>query len=307
MEKIEYIVNQLKKTFGKKYENYCVTRIINKLDNRDIKFITQQMFKRSDGRIALADLYFPQVNVWVEIDEEHHIYQTKDDRIRTEEVRKNDIRKRINQLEDVKFNVLEEPDRIEIFDSSGILRKDIDVQIDMIVDKIKSRILNLGDDFKPWINVFNTPQYYIKKGYIDVTDSVKFSTLKEVSDLFNKKYNKGNRHNYFSINELDNIYCWCPKVKIEANEFKNIPYENIIINNGEYILESSKQNNDKFLDDAIECDEIRYAFCYYKDESLKYMYKFRGVYKLDKEKSIKLEKRAWKHIGDTVDISCYFK
>ena len=68
MDKKEYIVNQLKRTFHKKYENYCITRIIHKLDNEYIQFITQQLFKRPDGKFALADLYFSQLNISVEID-----------------------------------------------------------------------------------------------------------------------------------------------------------------------------------------------------------------------------------------------
>lgn len=45
MDKKEYIGNQLKRTFHKKYENYCITRIIHKLDNEYIQFITQQFPK----------------------------------------------------------------------------------------------------------------------------------------------------------------------------------------------------------------------------------------------------------------------
>ena len=33
-EKIDYITNQMKKTFGKKYENYCLNRIYS-LINRN--------------------------------------------------------------------------------------------------------------------------------------------------------------------------------------------------------------------------------------------------------------------------------
>ena len=73
MDKKEYIVNQLKRTYHKKYENYCITRIIHRLDNEYIQFITQQLFKRPDGKFALADLYFPQLNISVEIDEPHHL------------------------------------------------------------------------------------------------------------------------------------------------------------------------------------------------------------------------------------------
>lgn len=63
LDKIDYITNQLKKTFGKKYENYCITRIYSLLNRNDIKIVTQQLFKRKGKKIALADLYLPQVNV----------------------------------------------------------------------------------------------------------------------------------------------------------------------------------------------------------------------------------------------------
>ena len=73
MDKKEYIANQLKRTFNKKYENYCITRIYHLLKRNDVQIITQQMFKRKeDGKIALADLYFPQINLSIEIDEPHH-------------------------------------------------------------------------------------------------------------------------------------------------------------------------------------------------------------------------------------------
>ena len=89
MDKKEYIVNQLKRTFHKKYENYCITRIIHKLDNEYIQFITQQLFKRPDGKFALADLYFPQLNISVEIDEPGlgHEHQRGSDRLSGPSVR----------------------------------------------------------------------------------------------------------------------------------------------------------------------------------------------------------------------------
>ncbi len=85
-EKIDYITNQMKKTFGKKYENYCVNRIYSLINRNDVKIVTQQLFKRKGKKIALADLYFPQVNLWVEIDESHHLEQAVSDFERTNEV-----------------------------------------------------------------------------------------------------------------------------------------------------------------------------------------------------------------------------
>lgn len=306
MDKIEYIANQLKKTHGKKYENYCIARIINKLDKYDLKFITQQGFKRTNGDLAYADLYLPQVNVWVEVNEFQHFNQEKEDKLRIKEIRKNDIKKKLNPLEEIKYDVLETPEIIEIFNKDGTIRKDINEQIDIIVYKIEKRIIELEDNFKPWKKIYEEAKDYIDKGYIDVKDNVQLKTIYEVSKLFNKKYKKGSRKNYFSVNNEKNIYCWCPKVKIEDKEFKNINYYNIILDDGKTILEIDKKNNNEFLEEALNKDEIRYTFCYHKNECSQYMYKFKGIYILDKEKSIKLKKRTWKKIGDNVDLTIYF-
>lgn len=91
MDKKEYIANQLKRTFNKKYENYCITRIYHLLNRLDIKIVTQQLFRRDNGKIALADLYFPQINLIVEVDEGHHLNNKENDERRTEEIIKNKV------------------------------------------------------------------------------------------------------------------------------------------------------------------------------------------------------------------------
>ena len=67
-----YIKSQLEKTNKKNDENYVITRIWNKLDNEDVKFVTQQYVIRQDGKYALTDIFFPQINLHVEIDEGYH-------------------------------------------------------------------------------------------------------------------------------------------------------------------------------------------------------------------------------------------
>ena len=53
--KKEYILAQLSRTNKKNYENYIITRIIHLLNDLDIKFVTQQYFKRPDGNFGLTD------------------------------------------------------------------------------------------------------------------------------------------------------------------------------------------------------------------------------------------------------------
>ena len=85
MDKKDYIIRQLGRTKHKKYESYVVSRIFHLLDDLDIKFITQQYVSRPEGR-ALTDLYFPQIQLHVEVDEEHHKSNVEDDRIREADI-----------------------------------------------------------------------------------------------------------------------------------------------------------------------------------------------------------------------------
>ena len=133
-EKIDYITNQMKKTFGKKYENYCVNRIYSLINRNDVKIVTQQLFKRKGKKIALADLYLPQVNVWVEIDEGHHLVQGISDMERTNEVIEenkvsSEAKKKYDALEEVINVELEEPFRIVVYNKS---LEEINSQIDEI-------------------------------------------------------------------------------------------------------------------------------------------------------------------------------
>gem|GEM_PF-5011018 len=72
MNKKEFLLRQFAKTNKKNYENYVVTRVIHKLDDPTVKFITQQYVSRPERRRALTDLYIPQIAFHVEIDEGHH-------------------------------------------------------------------------------------------------------------------------------------------------------------------------------------------------------------------------------------------
>lgn len=181
MDKKEYIVNQLKRTFHKKYENYCITRIIHKLDNEYIQFITQQLFKRPDGKFALADLYFPQLNISVEIDEPHHLTQKEADKQRTLDIIKADqeIRKKYTGIEDIILDPIEES-RIEIREESSI--EEINNEIDIVINKIELKISAMGDKFVPWKNVYEPASYYIKKGFIGKNDNAKFKTIDEIGN-----------------------------------------------------------------------------------------------------------------------------
>jgi len=308
MEKKEYITNQLKKTFGKKYENYCITRIIFLVNRTDVRFVTQQLFKRKGKNIALADLYFPQINLWVEVDEEHHIENIESDYIRTSEVIEmsrisEEVLKKYKALEEVITSDVEKPYRIIIYNKTI---EEINKQIDDIVKEINQRINNFGLNFIPWIVVNNPPEYYLNKGLIRILDNAKFRIIDSIGKLFNMVVPPNDkRHGFFNVK--NNIYCWCPTLKLFGDECEANAWENEISEDGKTIYETQKNMDANYFNSVINEKQTRYVFTKYKDETGEKIYKFKGVFELDKEKTLKLNKRTWIKINDEINLSIYSK
>lgn len=300
MDKKEYIANQLKRTFNKKYENYCITRIYHLLNRLDIKIVTQQLFRRDNGKIALADLYFPQINLIVEVDEGHHLNNKENDQRRTEEIIKN----KVQAFEEViNYNLTIE--RIDVTQDI----ESINNRVKEVIELVEERITKLNDKFEPWNENYRLPKHYIDLGYIDSDDDVKFRTVQEVSELFNKGY-KGNQRVWFSDKNDSNIRIWCPKVKMNGMDYK-VPYNNEFNEDGTIIYEYAIENNKDFIYNIIDGKEkdltTRYVFTYYKDSSGMNMYRFKGIYEIDKKATEKEQKRVWKKVGSRVELKEYFE
>lgn len=300
MEKLEYILNQFHRTWNKKRENYCIERIYNKIDNPNLQFVTQQMFRRSNNRIALADLYFPQLKLSVEIDEAYHKGNEDSDQERTEE-----ILSRMNRLETI---VPFEPDELRINAGTEITLEAINTQIDDTVRVIMQRIALLPE--LKWDSVFKTPEEYIRDGYVSADDDACFGTLWDVSKLFSKAYKKGCQCCWFdAIQGCCSEKVWCPKVSVNVEGYTvNVPYDNEISLDADVIYESAKVNNETFVREYLsepKSKEIRYVFPYFRTAAGILAYVFKGVYALDKEDSRRMNKRVWKRISRRLDISKY--
>ncbi len=300
--KKDHIILQIGRTEKKNYENYCITRIYHLLNRTDVQFVTQQMLKRNDNQIALADLYLPQLDVWVEIDEGHHLNQTQDDLKRTEEIL---IENKTKHLEEV-ITINQEPYRIIVFDKSI---KEINEQIDIIIKNIKNIISNLEkiNKFVPWNILYEKPEYYIKKMILDTKDRPVFRTIYDLSKLFNKNYKKGCQRAWFVDKPQSKIMVWCPKLKF--NESDQGKWDNFITPDGKIIYESNSK--DKFgwkgyIRGYNNGYTTRYVFAKFKDSSGINMYRFRGVFELDEDETSKHKKAIWKKVRNEIDLSGYF-
>jgi len=184
-KKQDYIVASFSKLKHKKWELYVITRIFHKLDDLDIDFVCQQPVLHQDGEIALLDLYFPQFNICIEIDEKYHGSedQKSDDHEREEKIKE----KRIWQIgiqEETQIEIW----RIKIY--SGVQKenrpiKEINDKIDEIIDTIRDKKVALGDKFVAWNyeNSFSS-KIFIKKGVLDIKDRPSFRRQHEALECF---------------------------------------------------------------------------------------------------------------------------
>lgn len=72
LDRTDYVLRSLSKISSKRWEHYAINRIFHRLNDPEIEFVCQQCIRKNDKKIYLADLYFPQLGIYLEIDEGHH-------------------------------------------------------------------------------------------------------------------------------------------------------------------------------------------------------------------------------------------
>ncbi len=286
MTKKEYIRRQIAKTNKKDYENYVITRIIHKIDDLDVKFITQQYVKRPDCR-AMADLYFPQINFFVEIDEAHHLTQKETDKLR-----------------DADFENITgvEPRRIII--SNNTIDK-INDEVDNVVIEIKNKISEKkrAGKFIPWdIEKEMNPDTWIEKGTIHVNDKVAFRRIVDGCKVVGLNYQGYQRAGAIHPYEKDTSI-WFPKLypngqwDNDYDELKGIIREKNIENR-----EKRKGHINHFLNNERH---KRIVFARVKSVFGDTLYRFRGIFQLDKEATSYDEGLIFRKISDEIKTYDY--
>ena len=304
MNKKEYIARQLRRTHNKKYENYCITGIWHLLHRYDLQIITQQLFRRNGGKIALADLYFPQLGIMVEVDEYQH--NTKEaklaDKQREEEI-KDIVKKKIEHFESIirqkEITIL----RIIIGKNEQgdeITLREIDEKIREVVDQISAKAKET--EFEPWTLREKTLEEYLAQGKINANDNIKIRLNRDVMRLFGRDYRNFQR-GYLRIDKEKKKAVWMPRLRLEDTEFKNNRFINTCSDDGKYIYETSMKRPVSFMREALKDPETRYVFPKYIDELNQITHKFLGVYELDVELTKQRKVRVWKRKSKTLDLS----
>ena len=91
-----HYVEQIRKTFNvkknkkdfriKKHENYVITSFMHDERLRELKPLTQHYVPLADKNYALIDLYYPQIDFAIEVDEPHHLEHINEDKERQSKI-----------------------------------------------------------------------------------------------------------------------------------------------------------------------------------------------------------------------------
>jgi len=265
ISKDQYILGNLSKTKHKKWEQFIITRIYYALNDPDIEFVCQQLVKTKNGKRYFADLCFPGLKLYYEIDEPQHSSQQH---ITSDQSRKKEIIDATGFYEK----------RIRVYDQNNNDRKlnEIEKEVDKFVEFIRQRkeeLLSKGE-FTPWDykNKY-TPDIHRDRGYIDIKDNVVFLTHHDALRCFG--YKKGlYRKAVWKIPD-SNKAVWFPKL------YPNDTWENSLSDDFKKIIMKNKVG--LTLSDPEEKEWI--VFAHNRDSIGQIVYKFLGEFHLSLEES----------------------
>ncbi len=298
--KLEYMERLFAKISKKKTESYVISRIWHQLDDDRVKFVVQQYVRIDKGKYALADLYLPQLNLFIEVNEPFHEDNIERDKLRNE------------KIEDITHSELhpivcgfktEGKDGKEVIHWKPL--DEIHRQITDVVSLIRQRVSELGENFKPWDDVSTlSVEYHRNKGYLKVEDNECLRTVDDIAAVFGTKP----KHRGFlrasgaAVPNKKGWIIWWPNTN--HTRWRNEPSPD-----GMHIYEYPTEENKSItqvehLKQWLAApEETRVTFLRSEDDLGFCFYRFVGVFRLDKDKSVKENKCVWERISDTYQLN----
>jgi very-short-patch-repair endonuclease len=273
ISKETYVTRNFQKISNKRWELYVITRVIHLLNDPDIEYVCQQYINPPMNKdYYLADLAFPTLALFLEVDEgqhdaEHHILS--------------DIKREKEILEATDW----ECKRIAVYTKKGLIKvdkklEDIDFEIDKFVEEIKHKkqlLLKGGHQITWKYGEKYKPETYLKKGIIDVSENVTLLNHRDVLNLFG--YNKGHyQRAFWRIKGFDEAV-WFPKL------YDNKDWVNSFDDKTGTICQYRKDLQTL----ALPSEEDRLVFAHNKNILGQTVYKFCGVFSTDRSRTNKLK------------------
>ena len=290
ISKETYVTRNFQKISKKRWELYVITRVIHLLDDPDVEYVCQQYINTPQNKgYYLADLAFPSLKLYLEIDEGQHGSQK-------------------HQFSDIKRDaeILEATDweckRIAVFvnqsgSKSDKKLADLNREIDAFVQFIRNRkenLISLGNKISWKYEEKFLPATYIKKQTIHVNENVALLNHRDVLRLFG--YSKG--HHQRAVWRIDKSHemVWFPKL------YSNSDWVNSFDEESGYICQYRKDLKPHSLPSKDEGSRI--VFAHQKNIFGQTVYKFYGVFRTDFSKSDPTY-HYFERIEKTISLSKY--
>jgi hypothetical protein len=191
--------------------------------------------------------------------------------------------------------------RIVVIDCSKSLT-DIHGQIEEIVLYVKHEIQhkrNMGE-FQDWDPAYeNKAEFYKTRGVLNVKDGPALETINQICSLFDVTVPMRGflRSGAVKHKTLENVWIWWPAAQ-------NRNWENINVNDFEYIIERSKDEmkNEKHVHASLSNVHKRITFFKDQDPLGYILYRFVGVFEIDPLVTTTKGGVMWKKISDILPL-----
>lgn len=237
-----------------------------------------QQYVLLESGCALLDAYFPQFNIGIEVDEAQH---------KTEINHVLDKKRERDVIRAIGCTVL----RVDV--TRGI--SEIHMACDQIVSIIKHKMMS--STYDPWnIESEYGSKRHIDRGYISVNDNVAFRKQIHALECFGIYYKSSWTGGETHPTE-DDVHIWFPKIHARRD------WINELDENEETIYEKNEDSkkNEETINKWITSKRTkRYVFVYSKDSLGLVLYRFKGVFELDKAETLNRRMAVWRKICDTV-------
>ena len=259
-----YITRTFQKLSGKRWELYVVTRVVHLLNDPDIEYVCQQYINPPQNKsYYLADLAFPSLKLYLEIDEGHHSSASH---------KRSDARRDAEVLDATDW----ECKRISVGNKKiDLINQEIDDFIRFVVAK-KESLIRQGNTITWNYEEKFQPDFYIKKSKICVEDNVSLLSHRDVLRLFG--YKGGHYQRAVWAIERFNEWVWFPKL------YPNSDWENSFNKETNTITEHRKDFRDIGPPDQND-QPNRLVFAHQRNIFGQTVYKFYGIFRTDLARS----------------------
>ena len=291
ISKENYVTRNFQKISGKRWELYIITRVIHLLNDPDIEYVCQQYINPpKNKKYYLADLAFPSLKLYLEIDEGQHGSKNH---------KAADVKRDAEILEATDW----ECKRIAVYVNQGNTKVDkklelLNQEIDKFVEHIrikKQKLISQGNDIVWEYEKKFLPETFIEKQQINVSDNVALLNHRDVLRLFG--YTKGHYQRAVWKVEKFTEMVWFPKLYSNSDWVNEFDEET-------YTIHQHRKDMKPHPISSIDAND-RIVFAHQKNIFGQTVYKFYGVFVFDHLRTDPVN-HYFKRIKTSINLKKYF-